>query len=89
MSQSWAALYRSLNERCHRQLEVMTFRCRRNSLILRNRIKGTDIKNRTGLSIYSSFRKLKSTAAILKGPSEMHSGVTETKIKTLTFSTES
>ena len=37
----------------------------------------------------SIFGKLKSTAAIFKGPSEEYSGVTETKIKTLTFSTES
>ena len=47
----------------------------------------TDLKNRTGLSIY--FWELKPTAATLNGPPEEYSGVTETKIKTLTFSTES
>ena len=48
----------------------------------------TNLKIWTGLSIYI-FGKLKPTAAILKGPPEEYSGVTETNIKTLIFSNES
>ena len=41
------------------------------------------------VGIKRALGKLNPTAAILKGPPEECSGVTETKIKTLTFSTES
>ena len=45
--------------------------------------------SKIGLDRASIFGRLKPTAAILKGPLEEYSGVTETIIKTLTFSTES
>ena len=45
--------------------------------------------SKVGLDRASIVGKLKPTAAILEGPPEEYSGVTETKIKTLTFSTES
>ena len=51
-------------------------------------VVGTDLKNRTGLSTY--FWETEANGShLLKGPPEDHSAVTETKIKTLIFSTES
>ena len=46
-----------------------------------------DLKNRTGSSIY--FWETETNGGHIGGPPEEYNGVTETKIKTLTFSTES